>query len=287
MARPGRSLAGPGLARTAGEGGRGVLTHRAGAVRDFGAVTETPANRITPEALAMMYTRYAWAAGFCDDRAVLEVACGAGQGLGYLARRAKRVVGGDCTEDLLRVARRHYGGAMPLVRLDAHALPFGAASFDVVVLYEAIYYLAEPSRFFAECRRVLRPGGILLVCAVNREWPEFNPSPLSVRYPAAEELGRLLRAARFDVELRAAFPVPARSGRDALLGLVRRAAVALRVIPGSMRGKELLKRVFLGPLVAVPAEIGDGIAEFRPPVRLEPGVPAGGFKVLYAVAHVR
>ncbi len=260
---------------------------RAAAVTGYETVTETPANHITREALAMMYTRYAWAAGFCDGKTVLEVACGAGQGLGYLARRAKRVVGGDYTTALLRLARQHSGGALPLVRLDAHALPFTPESFDVVVLYEAIYYLANPSGFCAECRRVLRPGGTLLVCTVNREWPEFNPSPFSVGYLAADELRRLLREQRFDVEIRAGFPVLRASPRQALVALLRPVAVALHMIPGTMRGKELLKRIFLGRLVTVPAEIEDGMAEFRAPVPLEPGAPTGGFKVLYAVAHAR
>ena len=83
---------------------------------DYTTVTEVPGHRITQEALAMAWTRYAMAGDLSAERQVLEVGCGAGQGLGVLAKRAGFVVGGDYTEGLLRAARLHYGGRIPLVR---------------------------------------------------------------------------------------------------------------------------------------------------------------------------
>ncbi|MEK7217323.1 MAG: class I SAM-dependent methyltransferase [Chloroflexota bacterium] len=132
---------------------------------DFSNVTEVPGARASREQAAMLYTRYAFAARLCRGKEILEVACGSGMGLGFLARTAKRVVGGDCTQGLLRQARKHYGARIPLVRLDAHGLPFRDSSFDAIILYEAIYYLADPSLFLQECRRVLREGGSLIVCS--------------------------------------------------------------------------------------------------------------------------
>jgi 2-polyprenyl-3-methyl-5-hydroxy-6-metoxy-1,4-benzoquinol methylase len=73
---------------------------------DYCTVTELPGSNATKEQLARLYHRYHFAAGFCEGKDVLEVACGAGQGLGYLARKAKSVVGGDygrrCKELLQR-----------------------------------------------------------------------------------------------------------------------------------------------------------------------------------------
>src|SRR5262249_6372523 len=102
----------------------------------------------------MLNTRYKFASDFCRGGRVLEIGCGAGQGLGYLARSASSVIGGDYTEALLRNAQSHYGGRIPLVALDAHELPFVDLSFDTVILYEAIYYLNSPAQFLEECRRV-------------------------------------------------------------------------------------------------------------------------------------
>src|SRR2546427_8051575 len=121
-------------------------------VSNYTTVTEVPGIRTSREQLAMLYARYAYATDLCGGKVVLEVACGAGQGLGYLVKKAKLVVGGDYTENLIRVAQRYYSGRVPLLRLDAHVLPFRDSSFDVVLLYEAIYYLAYPEQFLDECR---------------------------------------------------------------------------------------------------------------------------------------
>jgi SAM-dependent methyltransferase len=229
----------------------------------------------------MLVTRYALAAERAAGRDVLEVACGSGIGLGRLARDARRVVGGDVTAGLLRTARAHYGPRLPLARLDAQALPFRGGSFDVVVLYEAIYYLPDATRFVAEAHRVLRPGGELLVCTVNRAWSDFNPSPFSTRYHDAGELRALLAAAGFRVELLGGFPVGAARGTGGVVSLVKRSAVALGLMPRTMRGKQLLKRLFLGKLAPLPAEVRDDHAARAPLVPL-PDDDAARFRVLYA-----
>ncbi|OFW11080.1 MAG: hypothetical protein A3H27_05060 [Acidobacteria bacterium RIFCSPLOWO2_02_FULL_59_13] len=255
--------------------------------RDYTTVTEVVGDRITREALSMLYTRYETAAAFSGGKAVLEVACGAGQGLGYLAKQAVRVVGGDYTERLLRLADRHYEGRIPLVRLDAHRLPFRNQSFDVIVLYEAIYYLVEPLDFLEECRRVLRGRGVLLISTVNREWGEFNPSPLSVRYPTARELRQLLTPRGFVTELFAAFPVSRDSAWAQIVGLLKRAAVSWGLIPKTMKGKELLKRLFLGRLAPTPPEVFDGMAELHPLVPITDTSVVSDYKVLYAIGTLR
>lgn len=254
---------------------------------DYTQVTETPGDRITREALSMMWTRYEYAASLCGGKRVLEVACGAGQGLGYLAARASRVVGGDYTHGLLRTARKHYGDRVSLVRLDAHSLPFRDRVFDVIILYEAIYYLSEPVAFFVDCRRVLREGGVLMICTVNREWLDFNPSPFSTTYYSATELSDLLRAQGFTVELFGAFQVSTKSPRDRLVSFLKRAAVGLHLIPRTMKGKELLKRLFFGKLVTMPAELREGLERACPLVPLDGGRPVSTYKVLYAIGRAK
>lgn len=261
------------------------MTRRLG-LRDYTAVTEATGTPVTHEALSMLYTRYKFAAEFCDGKSVLEVACGSGQGLGFLAARARRVVGADYTEDLLRMARAHYENRVPLVRVDAHKLPFKDQSFDVVILYEAIYYLSQPGDFLAECCRVLRPGGLLLVCTVNKEWSGFNPSPLSTRYFAAGELRELLESKGFHVKLYGAFVVTASSVRGRLIASVRRAAIALGLIPRTMKGKALLKRLFYGKLVSIPPELVEGMAELVPIIPIDAHVMNSRYKVIYVIGQL-
>lgn len=251
----------------------------------YTSVTELPGSGATLEQISMLYTRYRFAAELCEGKAVLEVACGPGIGLGYLAQRARRVIGADYDERLLQQARSHYGRRMPLLRLDAHALPFAARSFDVVILFEALYYLAAPERFVAEACRVLRPGGILLISTVNRDWSGFNPSPFTHRYLSAPELHELLAVSGFAVELYGGFSVRAQTARGRAIYAARRMAVALRLIPRTMRGKERLKRLIYGRLTPLPQEVSDGIVQAGELVPLPPSAPAPGFKVLYTVAH--
>ncbi len=253
---------------------------------DYTTVTEVPGLGATREQMSMLYTRYRTAAAFCDGKVVLEVACGSGQGLGYLAAKARRVVGGDFTEGLLRMARQHYGGRVPLARLDAHTLPFRDQSVDVVICYEAIYYFASPNKFLGECRRVLRERGVVLICTVNKEWPDFVQSPFSTRYFSAQELGELIRARGFSVELYGAFPVSRGSGKDRIVSVLKRVADSLHLIPKTMRGKEILKRLFLGKLTPIPAEITDGIGEVCPLVPIPGNSVISDYKVLYAIGRI-
>ncbi|MDA2912742.1 class I SAM-dependent methyltransferase [Acidobacteriia bacterium AH_259_A11_L15] len=233
----------------------------------------------------MLYTRYHTAFQFSAGKDVLEVGCGAGHGLGYLARTAHRVVGGDYTENLLRCAQRYYQGRVPLVRLDAHHLPFQDASFDTVILFEAIYYLAAPDKFLDECHRILRPNGVLLICSANKDWSGFSPSALSTRYFSVRELHTLLSGKAFRAELFGAFPVAATSNWGRLVLLIRAVAVSLHLIPRTMRGKELLKRVFYGLLAEIKPEIEDGMAELAPLVPIPRDSATSTYKVIFAIAR--
>jgi ubiquinone/menaquinone biosynthesis C-methylase UbiE len=252
---------------------------------EFADVTEVPGDRATREQITCMYHRYQTAAKYCRGAEVLEVACGAGQGLGLLSRYAKRVVGGDYSASLLRRAQQTFRSRAEILRLDAHALPFPDASFDVLILFEAIYYLAQPEVFVAECRRLLRPEGRLIICSVNSNWEGFNPSPLSRRYFGADELSSLLQSKQFTVELWGAFPTSPKSRRARLLDRIRRVAVALHLIPNRKAAKEFLKRIFWGKLLPIPSELVPGMTDYQEPVRLETVSLNSGYKILYAIGR--
>lgn len=252
---------------------------------DYSPVTETCGEWVTPEALSMVYTRYRFAAEFCRGQRVLEVACGPGVGLGYLGQQAGEIVGGDLTDRLLRQAQRTVQGAIRLVRLQAEALPLRTGSRDVIVCYEALYFFEDVETFLNECRRVLVPQGRLLLCTVNPEWPECNPSSYARRYYSARQLSVLLNQSGFKCELFGAFPTEPASWRAAWVAWLKRVAVAWRVIPSTMAGKRLLKRLFLGTLVPFPAAVVDGMAAYAQPVPIESDQPIRGYKVLFAVGR--
>jgi SAM-dependent methyltransferase len=232
----------------------------------------------------MLAARYHWAARHAAGADVLEAACGAGMGLPVLAARARSVVAGDLDPRLLAEARAAAAGdpRITVRALDAQQLPFPAASFDEVLLFEAVYYLPRAEQFFAEAHRVLRPGGHLRIVTVNREWRGFNPSPHAVRYFSAAELHEALSAAGFRVVLEAAFPEQP-SASSALIGGIRKLAVRLHLIPRTMSGKALLKRLFMGRLSPIPERL-EAAAE---PEALQPAEQAdlARYRVLYATAR--
>jgi ubiquinone/menaquinone biosynthesis C-methylase UbiE len=253
---------------------------------DYTTVTEIPGNRVTREQLERMFHRYAFAAQFSEGRDVLEVACGAGMGLGYLAKKAKRVVGGDYTDNLVKMAKEYFKEKLPVLRLDAHGLPFRNQCLDVLILYEAIYYLTEPETFFREARRVLRNEGVLLLGTVNKDWSEFNPSPFSTSYFSVPELSESLQKNGFKIKTYGAFSVLPKGAKDKITATVRKAAVGLHLIPKTMKGKELLKKIFYGNLIPLKGEIEEGVCEYTPPEIIPSDIANHEYKVIYVVAKV-
>jgi ubiquinone/menaquinone biosynthesis C-methylase UbiE len=254
---------------------------------DFSTVTELPGSRATSQQRSMLYTRYHLAKTHCVDKDVLEIACGAGLGLGYLARWARSVIGSDIDENNLSVARESYR-SRPQIQLrkqDAERLDFPDGSFDMLLLFEAIYYLRHTDQFVHEAQRVLRPGGMLMVCTVNRRWGGFNRSPHSVRYFDAEELRSLLDQHGFTVQIYGGFPDRTDSMTKRLVSTIRSAAVRWRLIPRTMKGKQWLKRLFYGQLTALEREVREQMAPLAPLVELPPRSDTHQFKVLYAVAR--
>ena len=104
-----------------------------------------------------------------DGRDVLELGCGTGKNTGWLAERARRVVGMDFSPGMLEVARDR----VPLERvtLVQHDIrerwPVDDASVDLVVGNLILEHLANVSAVFAEAARVLRPGGTMYSCELH------------------------------------------------------------------------------------------------------------------------
>lgn len=135
---------------------------------------------------------------------VLDVGSGDGTLAALLAPVSRSVTLIDASPRMVEAARRRLEST-PSVEValgDAHSLPFGDASFDVVMLFNVLASVEDPTRVLEEAARVLRPGGRVAVVTLSRH----EHGELTARYghrrpgfrPA--ELASLLRAAGLDVE---------------------------------------------------------------------------------------
>lgn len=97
------------------------------------------------------------------DAVVLDVGCSRGDPDLPVLQNARHYVGADV--DLPGLRANHLAQAVVLAPIDA--LPFADATFDVVVCKWVVEHLEDPTRAFAECARVLRPGGVLAILTPN------------------------------------------------------------------------------------------------------------------------
>jgi SAM-dependent methyltransferase len=108
------------------------------------------------------------------DARILDAACGAAPGLRYFHTAGYTVTGSDIADAALRSARRFLPD-VPLVRADLDLpQPFADASFDLIILREAIEHVQDGGRTLRECYRILRPGGCVALTTPNR-WDARRP----------------------------------------------------------------------------------------------------------------
>lgn len=99
---------------------------------------------------------------------LLDIGCGEGVATELLASRYRRIVATDIAPSTVaEAAARHPGIADWMVVDASRPLPFADASFSAVMSLSTLQYLFDPSSFLAEARRVLTPGGVLLVETPN------------------------------------------------------------------------------------------------------------------------
>jgi SAM-dependent methyltransferase len=251
---------------------------------DFIIVTERGGEPVSQAQVDRFRQRYVWAGDQCAGKDVLELACGTGPGLGYLRAVSRSLVAADVDANIVQLARTHYGDRVDIRQLDAADTGLPPNSFDVVILFEAIYYISDVDRLLTEVVRVLRPGGCLLIATANKDLFDFNPSPYSHDYYNPPELSALLKRHGFSAVFLGGSPVPDAGTKTRLLRWLKRQAVRWNLIPGSMAGKRLLKRLVFGSLVTMPRELELADAKAVPPQPIASDKPDTRHLVLYCQA---
>jgi ubiquinone/menaquinone biosynthesis C-methylase UbiE len=132
--------------------------------------TAEPLNGVLHRSQVRFLNRVLTAPGL---RAVLEIACGPGR-LTAEIRRVQVGAAVDTSFGMLRAAMQRLDGGVScwsFLRTDAFALPFRSEVFDAVytLRFARHFQLDDRQRLYDEVRRVLRPKGLFIVDALNRD----------------------------------------------------------------------------------------------------------------------
>lgn len=123
------------------------------------------------EALRLLDQGLTISAASSINATLLDLGCGMGGFAVAVARKGAQVTALDyhpayCAITAVRAAR--YNLPLPVAAAAGEALPLPDATYDIVTCWDVLEHVQSPDALLAELGRVLRPGGLLLITAINR-----------------------------------------------------------------------------------------------------------------------
>lgn len=178
----------------------GVASDKSFIARDFGAACRTynPAARLQRYMGEVMLDQIVPLPARAERPTVaLDLGCGTGWFTGDLAARSRatHTLGADLAPGMLHFARSASSRELTWLAADAEALPLADNSVDLIFSNLMIQWAESPARVLAQCRRVLRPGGQLVISTLldgtlaelKDAWRQADPGHQHVnRFDAAE-----------------------------------------------------------------------------------------------------
>lgn len=130
-----------------------------------------------PGIVALHLKRYAFALPWCENKRVIDGACGVGYGSAFLATHAEHVLGVDASEEAIAYARQRYSDAnIEFACMDLLALDLADGSYNVACSFETIEHLTDADAFLCEVVRVLDASGVLLVSTPRADETTHSPA---------------------------------------------------------------------------------------------------------------
>jgi SAM-dependent methyltransferase len=162
-----------------------------------------PDNRSTYYLYRIHLDRYLTYASLARDLVVLDVGCAYGFGSGALGREASQVMGIDTSAEIVREAKKRYGGRnIDFAVMSAEHLGFREHSIEGAYAFEVVEHLSKPDLFFSDLEAILTKTGFVILSTPNRlvstdknpfhvteyTWDEFNSS-LEKHFSSVTTLG--------------------------------------------------------------------------------------------------
>ena len=113
--------------------------------------------------------RYAIASTLCQNKSVLDIACGDGYGSNMLAKKARSVAGVDIDGETILLAREKYKKEnLEYKQGSAARIPYPDNSFEIVVSFETLEHHDKHIEMMQEIKRVLIPGGVCCISTPDK-----------------------------------------------------------------------------------------------------------------------
>ncbi len=114
---------------------------------------------------------------FCKTLKILDIGCGPGFFSIILSKCGHDVMGIDCCDNMIKEAEfnaMNEGVTPKFSQMDSHKLEFEDDTFDLILNRNVTWTLADPIRAYAEWKRVLKPGGKLLIFDANWKLEKYD-----------------------------------------------------------------------------------------------------------------
>ncbi|MEW6040855.1 MAG: methyltransferase domain-containing protein [Elusimicrobiota bacterium] len=177
---------------------------------------------------------------------ILDVGCGTGLFLSQVSS-GNKIFGVEISSDAVEIARKRSGGKIYLGELES--INFDDENFDIITLIHTLEHVKNPVNVIKECRRILKPDGIIIIETPNRNFlfrlpfGYGRPSPVEHLFQFnPQNIKKLLENLNFRViEVNFLKPTLSRGLRNSLEYLIRKIAYLIsRIITVNITDNILL-----------------------------------------------
>lgn len=137
-----------------------------------------------------LYFPYEMASKIINGK-VLELGCGWGRGVEKLIDSCDHFTGLDKNEPLIKALSEKYPQSYFNTVDLPHLTEFQDNTFDYIVTFQVIEHIQDDHKFLEEAKRVLKPGGKILLTTVNKDY-SLSRNPWHIREYRTEELKNLM-----------------------------------------------------------------------------------------------
>lgn len=143
------------------------------------------------------------------DKRILDYGCGTGHGTALLASECTQGIGIDVSSEAIAYETAHYAqpglSFLPVDKAEKSPLPFTSGAFNVVLSFQVIEHIHRLDLYLTEIKRVVAPGGLVLLATPDRSsrlFPFQKPwNRWHVREFSDVQLARLLGLYFEDIQI--------------------------------------------------------------------------------------